>query len=68
MKCSHCGATEKFWLHWPRKIPGDKGDVEMGIESVAYPGRFLSLDADLGKLNLQGVKSLFERFILVLAG
>lgn len=58
VKCVHsCGTNEKFWPHWPHKIPGAKGDVEVGIELVAYPGRFLSLDANLGTLNLQGVKS-----------
>jgi len=68
VQCAHsCGPAEKFGLHWPRKIPGHEGDVEVGIESIAYRGRFLSLDANLGKVNLQGVKGYPERFILVLA-
>ena len=53
---------------WAHVIPGQKGDVEVGIEPVAYPGRFLSLDANIWELNLQGVKSYAEEFILVLTG
>lgn len=55
----HCGDSEKFWIH-----ECEHGRV--GIEPILFPGRFLRLDGNKrDSLNLQGVKSWWENFYLV---
>ena len=57
---------ERFKIH-PR--PGPAGTLHgiVGIESAAFPGRYLRLDGSTGKVNVQGVFEAYEEFkILVI--
>jgi len=61
VKYAHsCGPAEKFWVHWPHKIPGHEDD---GIES-SIQCRIPQPRCKLWELNLQGVKGYPERFSL----
>ena len=40
----------------------------VGIESAAFPGRFLRLDAIAGTVNAQGVFMAYEEFEILVVG
>ncbi|KAF8451588.1 hypothetical protein BDZ91DRAFT_686911 [Kalaharituber pfeilii] len=58
-----CGALEKFWI----RGAGNQGEV--AIEPVANPGRYIRLDGNYYQaICLQGVRSHWEKFYLVILG
>ncbi|KAF8466021.1 hypothetical protein BDZ91DRAFT_217867 [Kalaharituber pfeilii] len=58
-----CGAWEKFWI----RVVGNQGEV--AIEPVAFPSRYFRLDGNyLHAICLQGVRSHWEKFYLVVLG
>ena len=61
------GPYEKYKI---RKKAGDpeKYDGIVAIESFAFPGRFLRLDAAAGVVNVQGVSGSLEEFKILVVG
>ena len=58
-------SCKKFCIH-KKESESHKYKAVVGIESAAFPGRYVRLDAHKGVINVQGVfKSLEELEILV---
>ena len=60
-------AWEKFRIRKKQNVLGQYKGV-VGIESVAFPGRFLRLDAIAGTVNVQGVFMAYEEFEILNVG
>ena len=58
---------ERFKIH-PK--PGHAGTFQgiVGIESAAFPGRYLRLDGSTGTVNVQGVFEAYEEFKILVVG
>jgi len=58
---------EQFKIH---KKVGPAGMYQgiVGIESAAFPGRYLRLDGSANKVNVQGVFETYEQFKILVVG
>jgi len=58
---------EQFKIH---KKPGPVGTYQgiVGIESAAFPGRYLRLDGNANKVNVNGVFGAYEEFKVLVVG
>ena len=60
-------SLEKFHIRQKESTPGTYQGV-VGIESAESAGRFLRLDGNAGKVNVQGVFKTYEEFEIVVVG
>jgi hypothetical protein len=61
------GGLERFKIH-KKDDPAGKYQGVVGIESAASPGRYLRLDANTNKVNVQGVFKALEEFKILVVG
>jgi len=60
-------SSERFRIH---RKPDPLGTYQgiVGIESAAFPGRYLRLDGSTGRVNVQGVFEKYEEFRILVVG
>jgi len=58
---------EKFKIH-KKADPAGKYQGVVGIESAGFPGRYLRLDGNANKVNVQGVFKTYEEFKILVVG
>ena len=58
---------ERFKIH-KKDDPAGKYQGVVGIESAAYPGRYLRVDVKANKVNVQGVFKTLEEFKILVVG
>ena len=58
---------ERFKIH-KKDDPAGKYQGVVGIESAAYPGRYLRVDVKANKVNVQGVFRTLEEFKILVVG